>query len=273
MQTARIGNLIRKVHKTISFSINPSKQSIPVFILGKHRSGTSLLFRVLSRNLKVCPFNEKQSSAIFDNYKVRSFDNIKKTVQRCGAPVALVKPISDSDAVLDFIKIFPDCKILWIYRNFRDVTNSTFRKWPEVHQFIRNQIQESNPGPFFSKNTYNKVKTIYHSGLSDYECVCLIWWVKNMIVVENNLDQLLNVMLIDYDKLIKNVVPQFDEICRFIGVKFNQNHAREVNQESFKKAPFGDVDLQIKTMCEDLESELEQRYLSNRRLHSCSDAI
>lgn len=75
----------------------------------------------------MAPFNGNDPSA-FKQFHLRPNDDIRQLLGQCDAPVALLKPVLDTNRSREFITEYPNSRLLFAYRHFGDVINSILKK-------------------------------------------------------------------------------------------------------------------------------------------------
>ena len=84
------------------------------FILGCQRSGTTVLYEVLSRSARCRAFGEHDSAAMCD-YRLRAQSVVEALIAPQG--LTLFKPICDSHYGDEILRRYPESKLLWIFRD------------------------------------------------------------------------------------------------------------------------------------------------------------
>ena len=107
---------------------SPVKRKTVAFILGCQRSGTTMVQRTLDRLMEVDKFEEHDQRA-FRDCRIVGKEVRNALIERSDAQCVLFKPICDSHLALDLFKDHPGSKAIWIYRNYRDVANSSMQYW------------------------------------------------------------------------------------------------------------------------------------------------
>ncbi|VAW31168.1 hypothetical protein MNBD_CHLOROFLEXI01-4666, partial [hydrothermal vent metagenome] len=74
---------------------NPEGVSVPVFLVGCGRSGTSMFIWQLEKSWQIELYNEDHPAA-FDVYRLRDYDVIEELIEKSQAPFTLLKPILDT---------------------------------------------------------------------------------------------------------------------------------------------------------------------------------
>jgi len=275
-KVSKEGNLRRyytRYAKQIYSVISPAKKSIPVFLLGSHRSGTTMMMFVfeLSRYFKV--YNESHPKAFLRN-RIRDFDTIDGLIKVSRLPFTVFKPTMDSYLSDTFLIKFSGSKVIWIYRNYKDKVNSSVKKFQNAGSVIPDIAQGKVNTSWFSEGLIDVVKDeiirIYKPTFTKYENEALVWWGTNYLVIEKTIFANKNVLLVDYDRLVRHPQSEFSVIFKFIGAPLKHNIFKDVRSTSLHKEPFPHIDRYVEELCEDLSSSLENCIQVNRKLHNFS---
>lgn len=250
------------------FSSNTA--SIPVFVFGSQRSGTTMLMNVFELNSNFLVYHESNKKAFDENYRIINFDKLGEVIDSSNFEFVAFKPISDSHLINLFSEKFPDSKKIWLYRNYRDVANSSVVKWNAGE---RNSIREIGKGIIIddwfteglSDNTIKTIRTVYRDDSSLHECAALWWWARNRIVMEKEINTHKNVLLVNYDDLVKNPVNELSCISDFLGARRPVSAKNYIHGRSICKQEFPEIDARVKELCEQLSVELAERTLENKK--------
>lgn len=241
-------------------------ESIPIFVFGLQRSGTTMMMNVFEENRSIKVYNEQRQTKLYKDFMIRDFNNLKNSIDDCRFPYVTYKTICDSHKIEEFLDSFINCKAIWMYRNYRDVSNSYERKFSNADRAIRIICTGGSGGGWMqegvSEEAQQILKDVYHPQLSCCECLCLVWWARNRIVLEKQLHERPNVLLIDYDRLVQDP-HQFKRIYQFIGLEFEGQDIHDVHALSIGKDDFPEINQDVRQLCESLTLALEQAFLDN----------
>lgn len=258
---------------------NPDTQAI--FILGLQRSGTTMMQYVLDLSRQTWVFHERSDNKIYKNFHLADLEAVIQSLHTSGAQYCVYKPLADSHKVLEFIDVFPDCKILWMYRSFRDSARSWARRWPNSPRvidlvFAPNQQHQSIDDPELlrfcawlkectSDVTRNKIESLLRPDVSDYDRLCLLWYARNRLVIEKDLGSKQNVLLLEYESLVHNKHDQFSRVFDYLNLTFDSRMVTDVHTDAVNNSPVTPSDSKINNACEELKSQLLAA--SRGRLH------
>ena len=130
--------------KRTKWAFTRPRSSIPVFVFGKQRSGTTMFMDILENREDTEVYQEWDKSVYLDS-RIRSLDAVAEAIEKSRAPFVCFKPICDSHLIGDFVSRFPEGKYIWIIRNYLDSANSEIRRFPDSEHAVRLTC-EGKPG-------------------------------------------------------------------------------------------------------------------------------
>jgi len=125
------------IRKRVTSPFRRSRKSIPIFVMGKQRSGTTMLMHTFHRHPGMLVFDEHRSNEAFVNYQIRSIDRIRNLTEKARFAAVCFKPICDCHRIKELYSNFPSGRFIWIYRDYADAANSSLRKFAEPTRAIR----------------------------------------------------------------------------------------------------------------------------------------
>ncbi len=234
-------------------------ESTPVFLFGKQRSGTTMLMNCLELHPDTEVFDEAEDNKAFLDYRIRNYEILNILTTRSKAPFVCFKPIADSHLIMEFIEQFPSGKFIWAYRDYKDVANSSLRKFNHASRAIKLVCLNQEGGGWFQEGVSSEtaliLREVYSPNLSEFDMVCLAWFARNRIFVEKNLGPS-DVMLIKYEDMVSNPERTFANLSNFTGMRYDKNSIRYVHNASIAKNPYPELNLLVKKMCDDLMAAL-----------------
>ena len=105
-----------------------SIETVPIFLCGSQRSGTNMIMRVLDNSPDAWIYNEDDPAA-FDKFRLKSFEQRQKLLNKAHCPIVVFKPLADSQNLDRIMAEHPDGKVIWSFRSFYDVANSAVTRW------------------------------------------------------------------------------------------------------------------------------------------------
>jgi hypothetical protein len=212
-------------------------------------------------------YNESDSAA-FASYQLRSFPEIRRLIDRAHAPLAVFKPICDSHRFAEIREVFPNAAYIWLLRYYKDVANSTIRHFESSGRAIRLVCEGRDGGGWFgdglSRDTLNVLRDIYDPNFSRFELSCLVWWARNRIVIEQDVDTAPHTMMLAYEDLVTQPDQVFPFICRGLGLAEKPRAHRHVHSRSIHRHAYPPLASRIEELCDELSEELNRRRQTNQ---------
>lgn len=240
---------------------NPSRRTLPAFVVGCGRSGTSMLLHHLGRSWAVDPYNENQAAA-FEKFRLRPLDEIEKLVERSYAQVALFKPVLCTPHSCQYLTKFPNARLIFVYRHYDDVVNSSLKRFGEadrlahVNAWVADDFSEFAP---FQPPALTKaiVCELWKPSLSPESAAALYWLFYNRLYFDLGLHQEKRAKLLGYESLVANAGLEIREACLFLGIKFEPIMASGVFSTSVGRDQSPPIEPAIKSACETLWQQLQ----------------
>ena len=259
-------NLQRLLGTLLSYTrLNNSK--VPVFIVGCQRSGTTMLDRVLTRSPQIKTYGEGRG-AFSPGVRLLPIGNLHYLIYRSLSPIVEFKPLNDTQHIDYFLKIHPNSKAIWMYRNYFDVINSMVRKWgraqnKHVHQIATGRY--SGPGARamgerISPANRELAAKLEAQDLSEHEASAFIWYLRNSIYFDRQLDRLPNVLLCKYEDMVTEPKWQFQRVFEFIDGDFSADYVADVRSSSISKHKPPTLRTNLKSLCDSLMEKLDEQY-------------
>ena len=126
------------------FISNSEKKSI-IFVLGYGRSGTSILINIFSHYFFIDSHGEKSKHFMRKNQI--DFIKFDEYLNKTKHKNIFLKPILNSCDINFLIKTYENSKILWVFRDYKDVIFSSMKKFDnrvanEMKSFIKYNISD-----------------------------------------------------------------------------------------------------------------------------------
>jgi hypothetical protein len=257
----------------------PEKQNI-LLIVGCQRSGTSLMNRIFTQDLQVSVYRESSVLSSDDNgspddptklLRLNSSDQLARCFSQNKAPFIVLKPLVESQNILQLLADFPQAKALWMYRNYQDVTKSLVKRFQpsgEISTGVRDlrYIVQGNNYNWRSQNTSESVRftviKYFSEDMNAYDASALFWWVRNQLFLELNLSENSRVSLCRYEDLVTKPEEVMSKIYRFVGAPYNLNpkFAQDIDRNSLGKGSSIQLSPEIKQLCDQLLEQLDSYY-------------
>jgi len=258
---------IAMLKKRLAHPLRQDCTSSPIFVLGKQRSGTSMLMGVFHRHPEVLVFDEHKNNLAFDRFRLRGFERISQILENSRYPAVCIKPICDSHRIRELAEMFPTGKFVWIYRDYRDVANSSLRKFETPTRAIRLVCQGKPGGGWFqegiSECISEELKKRFRPELSDFDLSCLVWWARNKILVDSELPESTNLTILKYETLVSNPRVILRWLFREIDTEYIERTAQHISARSIGRHNSPQMDEEVRSLCEDLLRSLDKLFVEH----------
>lgn len=234
---------------------NPSGHSTPVFMLGCGRSGTTMLLRHLGRSWQVDIFNENHPAA-FSQWRIRSLERIGTLVTESRAPVVVFKPILNTCQGRTFLEKFPDARILFIFRHYNDVINSSMKRFGvenrlrHVRDWVERDFDEFQVPP--PEETKRLIRELWSSDTDHATGGALYWLFYNRLYFDLRLNEEERVLLLCYETMVGDPEAAFRRICQHCQLKYQELLAKGVHEKSVGRAEPPEIAPRIRQACDEL---------------------
>jgi hypothetical protein len=235
---------------------------VPVLIFGEQRSGTNMLLRCFDSCAATAMYNETDDDAFVD-YELRDLAEIRSLLARSPASHAVFKPTADGNRADEIIDGLPGARAIWIYRNYRDAVNSALVLFRETSlQYLQNVVARAPEARWRSINITDQdielIRSHLRRGLSEQSARALIWTLRNGFYFRLGLDRRRDVLLLNYEELVRDPVSVVGQAYRFAGLEFRQPYVRSVFASSVGRRPGPDIDADVEQLCADMQRRLDE---------------
>ena len=115
-----------------------------------------------------------------------------------------------------------------------------------------------------SENAWSLYRSLYRPDFSPAAAYTLRWYVRNGLVFDLELDQKEDVLLVNYERLVREPGPEFARIFAFMGCPFDPKLAADIHAESVGKERMPDVPDELQALCRERYLQLEQAEAKTR---------
>ncbi|MDH5571578.1 MAG: sulfotransferase [Gammaproteobacteria bacterium] len=239
-------------------------KTMPLFVAGLQRSGTTMLMNVFHLHPEIDVYDESHDSKVFKDFRVKNLQILDDTIKQSHFPFACYKVICDSHILNSFIESFPHAKIIWVYRDAADNAESRLRKFPQGTRAIRLVAQNKPGGGWFadgiSPNVAKIVREVTSNDLTDFDFACLHWWARNSLFFELGLDRISNVRVLQYEELAQEPRTVMNKLFSWLDLQWSESAFRFVHAKSVAKPDLPELHPKIEVLCDELKERLDREY-------------
>jgi len=236
------------------------KEKKILFIVGNQRSGTTMIGKVFENDLKSKSFDEFCELNSNDPFKLRlnQLPQVKKVIYNYKQEFITLKPLVESQNILKLLQYFANSKGLWMYRDYRDVASSNLMKFGELNG-IENLGMIYNDRKKHWLTEYNSIQTkfivhkFYSKDMNPYDAAVLMWYVRNVIFFELNLQNISSIRLCKYEELVSQPQKTIKRVYGWVNQKYpGMKIHKEIHSNSIKKG----IDIEISKEIDELAKGL-----------------
>ena len=239
-------------------------RTCPIFVLGAQRSGTRLPVEVLSRAWEVIGYLEGANDA-FNGMFLKDDTRILSLIHTSPFPFTVFKPICESHRANEFLDTFKDSKIVWIFRDYRDTTNSAVKRFNDHHGNLRELARGKLDAAGWragglTKEKLELVRDLYHPKMSGYDLQGIMWYLRTGLLLELGLHEEPRALLVKYEDLVSSPSKYFSRLFNFVGCPFKEKYVNNVHGRSIGKNAAPRMSDVIVKLCEELSAEIATVY-------------
>lgn len=193
----------------------------------------------LGRTWQLDIYNENNPAA-FEDWFLRDLPTIHQLVSESHAPIVLFKPILETYRASHLLKSFPDSRIIFAFRHYHDVINSSLKKFGEMNRIshVNSWIQDD-----FSEfadllppsETQQYIRDLWRPNLSPQAGAALYWLFQNRLFFDLGLLDTNNARLVCYEAVVADPISQFASLCDFLGVRFESSMTKGIFDSSIHR--------------------------------------
>ncbi len=203
-------------------------------MLGSQRSGTNALLSCFEAdpNAKVFPEQSAlnvrtgalspRNSVRFD-FRLRPLPEVAGLLTRLRYPLAVAKPLVESQHAVELLEQLPRCRVVWLFRNYLDVAESRVRHFgAEIHRTNLEPLVAGSEDSWRSEKSSEEVRAAvrehYRPEMSPVDGGALFWWARNRLYFDQGLDVRPDVAALSYERFIASPAATIAELYGFAGV-------------------------------------------------------
>jgi hypothetical protein len=235
-----------------------------IMVLGCQRSGTSLMLDLFAEDLRTVVFPEFSvlSGAGEEGIRLRPLPEVRAHLDRRRAPVAVLKPLVESQHAPRLLAGLPNARAVWMFRGFESVAASDLRYFG-VHNGERNlRLMLTNDPPNWRAevvpaSTRAVLEEHYAPDMSPYDAAALFWWARNRLFFDLGLDGRPDVFLCEYEALVAAPREVMRSIYEFCGLDPPaRDTTRRIHSQARDRGSSSAIGTEVKALCEKLHTRL-----------------
>lgn len=263
--------IYKKIIHSYLFRLFQSQESKILFIVGCQRSGTSLMNRIFTRDLRVSVYREASklsSKDAAEKIRLNPLNEVRQIISKNKALLIVAKPLVESQNVLELLKNFPNSKALWMYRNYRDVAKSNPQRFGANQGILDlKPIVQSDRENWRGEKVSDYVRSIVTQHFSEdmnvHDAAALFWFARNQLFYELNLEQNAQVFICRYEELVAKPLKMMKNIYKFLNMDFEETEKiNEVHSKAIGGGNTVDLSPPIEQLCNELQQKLDRTYFS-----------
>jgi len=237
----------------------PCDNTLPVFIMGCGRSGTTMLLNAFHRDDRVEALGENDPK-ISLNYMLMT-DKLALAIKYCKAPVLISKPILNSFDALMALKSYERAKIIWLLRDYKDMIASSIKMFgPVASGYMKNLVLFKKGDNWLSAGmpteTLEILSKLDSTAFTDYDWMGLLWWSVNRTIMIDRLYESERLLLLKYEALVGDPNAVFRQVYEYIGLQYNNRASKYVYASSVGRGAAIQLHAHVQEMCNNLAAEV-----------------
>lgn len=245
-----------------------TNKKVILFIVGCQRSGTTLMTKLLEKNINTKIFGEFSELSSIDSQKIRlnPLHLVEDVIENSNYPIVVLKPLVESQNLIELLDYFKSSKALWMFRNYKDVASSHIKKWginnginnlrPIAMNYVNNWRNEN-----LSEHTRQLVLNYFSEKMNPHDAAALFWYTRNILFFEQGLQKNYEVNLCKYEDLVFNPHIIIKAIYSFIGFNYQEDRSiAMIYSSSVDKGKSFSLSPEIERLCDGLYKKLDTIY-------------
>ena len=200
----------------------PYHNTLPVFIMGCGRSGTSMMVNIFQRDNRIEALAENDPK-VAQNFML-VYEKIVSAVEYCKTPVLIMKPILNSFDASRLLEMHDQAKIIWMLRDYKDMVVSSIKKFRSVVPgYMKNLVLFKKGNNWLSSGmpteTLEILSNIDSTAFTDYDWMGLVWWSVNRTIMLDRLYQSERFLLLEYENLVRHPDPVLSRVYEYFDLQ------------------------------------------------------
>ncbi len=101
---------------------------------------------------------------------------------------------------------------------------------------------------------------LYRDDISYEESGALVWYLRNRLYFDLELERDDRVILVKYEDLVREPAPQFRRVFEFLGCPFRPEFVEGVFASSIRKRDFPEISGEARSLCDGMMARLDEFY-------------
>jgi len=243
-----------------------------VFVLGSGRSGTRVPLVALERAPETITYTEGHSR-VFRGTLLKGDDVVHDLLRTTPFRTVVLKPICESHRALEFLQRFPNARVIWIFRDYRDAVNSAAKKWTSALRHVRNLAAGDlrRAGWRAGGLTQEKLALVRDWCTPDLTVTGahgIMWYLRNSLFFELGLDGRPDVLLVRYEDLVREPETLFPPLFAFAGSTFEPRFVAHIHDQSVGRHAPPALPERVERACVEVHAHLLNAYRARQALQA-----
>lgn len=252
----------------------PQGADAVAYIFGAQRSGTTLLTHLYNQLNYARVFGEFSTLNVpgkddngNPNIRLQSPPDVMQKIQRCHAPLVVMKPLVESQHARAWLKV-PYGSAVWMYRHYQDVAASNIKKFKTTNGFgdiqpMLDRLQDNWRSEGVSDNVHATLIRFMDDKTTPHEAACLFWYARNSLFFEQKLEST-RTLLLSYRQLQRAPKSSMTQLLAHHGVLKNHGDLDPrvfsvIDTEAYQRPPIElDIRDELKAICDSLFHQLSE---------------
>lgn len=258
----KIFRRLSRYKKTLLYSVcKPVKNTLPVFIMGCGRSGTTMMINIFQRDHRTESLEENSPKIAESFMLVR--ERIPHAISASKASVLVMKPILNSFDALNLLKTHDNSKIIWMLRDYKDMIASSMKMFGSVVSDYMKDLVLYNKGDNWLSlgvpaETREILSAIDSSDFTSYDWMAMVWWSVNRTIILDRLYDRDRFLLVKYETLVRNPDAVLKAVYGFIGLEYHYKATKYVHTASIGKGAAIRLHPRVEEICDNLAEALSR---------------
>ena len=238
-----------------------------LLILGCQRSGTTLATKIFEKDFHIKVFGEFSRLSSNDSAKkirLNPHESLNEVFNVQKSRFIVLKPLVESQNAHLLLENFPNSKIVWMFRDYKDVAMSNIKKFGKnngINDLKSIVIKERNNwrSEKLSDETREIIIKHYSPHMNPFDAAALFWYARNSLYYSLELNRNDRVMLCAYKNLVLQPKSTIESIYQFGGQTYPGDRIiKGVYTRSLGKGSIVKLSEEINELCSNLMMDLEK---------------